>query len=98
MTQPAIGFVVTLKDVRDELRAEQRENRRETTEAISSLKTSVDQFSGQLAAVNLQVASSMTDHADYEKRLRALERWRYALPSSVILSAASLALALLLSH
>jgi len=40
-------------------------------------------------------------HADYEERLRALERWRYALPATLFVSIGSVitaVLALFLKH
>lgn len=36
--------------------------------------------------------------ADHENRLRALEKWRYALPPALLCSAASLLVALLEGH
>lgn len=46
--------------------------------------------------------SAMTPHAttiqDHEKRLRSVERWKYALASSTVAAVASLVIALVQNH
>jgi hypothetical protein len=51
---------------------------------VQKMRGSVDSMSSQ--------ARTVTDH---EARLRALERWRYALPTSIVVAAASLIVAIL---
>lgn len=41
------------------------------------------------------VTTTATTVADHEVRIRGLERWRYALPTSLFVSAASIAVALI---
>ena len=54
----------------------------------------MERLTGHVDAINQR--DSLTDRllTDYETRLRALERWRYALPTSVILGLVSSAGAL----
>lgn len=45
-----------------------------------------------LTRVETKIDGVVNGVADHEKRLRKLEAWRYALPSGLVLGAASLAL------
>lgn len=49
----------------------------------------MERLTGHVEAINQR--DILTDRllTDYENRLRALERWRYALPTSVILGIGS---------
>lgn len=67
--------------------------RPEHAENVVSLKdvnTQVAQLVGQMQAMNQRNLHSDTLHADHENRLRILERWRYSIPASLVLSAATL--------
>lgn len=84
------GIVITLKDVYEE----QRKNTQDLGRQISDMTTEIGRFSGQLSAMDASIAQGAQVRADHEARLRALERWRYALPLSAMTAAASLGLAL----
>lgn len=64
------------------------------SEQIDQVRLAVERLTGHVDAINQR--DSLTDRllTDYETRLRALERWRYALPTSVILGLVSSAGAL----
>lgn len=55
---------------------------RDVYDAVTRLTTAVDRMAGQ--------RDTLVDH---ETRLRGLERWRYALPTSLLLAAGSVVLA-----
>jgi hypothetical protein len=59
------------------------------TEQIDQVRLAVERLTGHVEAINQR--DGITDRllSDYENRLRALERWRYALPTSVVLGVAS---------
>jgi hypothetical protein len=54
----------------------------------------VERLTGHVEAINQR--DGITDRllADYENRLRALERWRYALPTSVLAAMVSAVVAI----
>ena len=65
---------------------------------IITAKDMYDQIvilSGKVDAMSAIVKQADEDDADHEVRIRSLERWRYSIPSSLILGAASLLTALL---
>jgi hypothetical protein len=83
--------VITLKDVWTDLHA----TNKETAKAISDLNATLGQILGHLETVDNRNRAADALHVDFETRLRALERWRYALPASVFLALASAAAAIL---
>lgn len=54
-------------------------------ERLVRIETKLDVLIGQHDAIT----------GDHEKRLRALERWRYALPTSLVLALGSIAVAVI---
>ena len=44
---------------------------------------------GEMSVQLAVIAEKLSDLPDHETRLRALERWRYALPTSLVLGLAS---------
>ena len=75
------------------------------TITVKDLFAQVSQLVGEVRSLTesfryLNEAKSSA-HADYEMRLRALERWRYALPATLFVSIGSVitaVLALFLKH
>ena len=65
------------------------------SDQIDQVRLAVERLTGHIDGINQR--DTLTDRllSDYETRLRALERWRYALPTSVILAAGSAVTALL---
>jgi hypothetical protein len=59
------------------------------SEQINQVRLAVERLTGHVDAINQR--DTLTDRllTDYETRLRSLERWRYALPTSVVLGIAS---------
>lgn len=59
------------------------------SEQIDQVRLAVERLTGHVDAINQR--DTLTDRllTDYETRLRALERWRYALPTSVVLAIGS---------
>lgn len=59
------------------------------SEQIDQVRLAVERLTGHVDGINQR--DTLTDRllTDYETRLRALERWRYALPTSVILGVGS---------
>jgi hypothetical protein len=55
---------------------------------------------GHMEGIDARNAAADVIHADHESRIRMLERWRYALPTSIVvgLGSAGIALATLLHH
>ena len=64
------------------------------SEQIDQVRLAVERLTGHVEAINQR--DGVTDRllADYEHRLRALERWRYALPTSVFLGLGSIVVAI----
>jgi len=84
---PETEVVITLKDVWTDLHASQRE----TAKAIADLNATLGKILGHLETVDTRNRAADMAHADYEQRIRALERWRYALPASLFMALASTA-------
>lgn len=59
---------------------------------LGQLRTEVARVSGQLVAIGEFVTQARTERTDHETRIRALERWRYALPLSALASLAAVIL------
>jgi hypothetical protein len=53
------------------------------------VETATTKLTGHLEAIDNRNRQADLAHADYEARLRALERWRYSLPAAVITAAVS---------
>lgn len=67
-------------------------------DAVITLKdvfTMVTRLVGQQEAIHQRNAAADQLHTDHEQRLRALERWRYALPASILVSLGSVATAVI---
>jgi hypothetical protein len=64
------------------------------SEQIDQVRLAVERLTGHVDGINQR--DTLTDRllVDYETRLRALERWRYALPTSVLLGVGSAIIAL----
>jgi hypothetical protein len=64
------------------------------SEQIDQVRLAVERLTGHVDGINQR--DTLTDRllVDYETRLRALERWRYALPTSVLLGVGSAVIAL----
>jgi hypothetical protein len=62
---------------------------------IDQVRLAVERLTGHVEAINLR--DGITDRiiADYETRLRNLERWRYGWPAAVVLGIGSAATAIL---
>ena len=80
------GVSITLKDVWQAQTA--------TTDKIGEINVSLTRILGHMDAQLSK--NSLTDRelADHEGRLRALERWRYALPTAVLLGFGSAVVAI----
>lgn len=66
-------------------------------DAVITLKdvfTMVTKLVGQQEAINARNAAADQLHTDHETRIRGLERWRYALPASLVVNLGSLGTAL----
>jgi hypothetical protein len=66
-------------------------------DGVDQVRLAVERLTGHVEAINQR--DGITDRllADYENRLRALERWRYALPTSVILGLGSVVTTVILA-
>lgn len=64
------------------------------SDSVDQVRLAVERLTGHVEGINLR--DGITDRllSDYENRLRALERWRYALPTSIILGLGSSIIAL----
>jgi hypothetical protein len=68
------------------------------SEDIVTLKDvyqSTQAIAGTVAKMEGDLKAAVDARTDHEDRLRALEKWMYALPPTLLLAAASLLLALL---
>ena len=79
--------VVTIKDL---WQAQQAQTDR-LADAINAVERTLDRLTGHLDSIDTRNATADRAMADYETRLRALERWRYALPASILLGLGSAA-------
>lgn len=84
---PETDVVITLKDVWTDVHA----SNKETAKAIAELNATLGKILGHLETVDVRNRNADMMHADFEGRIRALERWRYALPASAFLALASAA-------
>lgn len=82
--------VVTVKDL---WHAQQIQTDR-LADAIQAVERTLERLTGHLDAIDQRNLRADGTLADYEARIRALERWRYALPASVVLGVASAASAI----
>lgn len=57
---------------------------------LKDVFTMVTKLVGQQEAIHARNLMADQIHTDHEQRLRALERWRYAVPASVVVSAGSI--------
>ena len=91
MTVPAEAGTVTIKDL---WQSQQAQTDR-LAEAINSVDRTLERLTGHLDAIDTRNAAADRTLLDYESRLRALERWRYALPTSLVLGLGSAVAAVL---
>jgi hypothetical protein len=66
-------------------------------DAVITLKdvyTQVTMLVGHMQAVDTRNLMADQIHTDQEQRIRALERWRYAMPASIVVGLGSLGTAL----
>lgn len=82
---------ITLKDVY----VGQQQTTKELTSAIGDINLSLTKILGHIDAQGEKNRAIDRIVADYEGRLRSLERWRYALPTATILGIGSSVLAVL---
>lgn len=80
---------VTIKDL---WQSQQAQTER-LSAAIGSVERVLERLTGHLDAIDQRNARADGQLADLEGRMRALERWRYALPTSVVLGVGSAAAA-----
>lgn len=85
MSEFADQSVVTVKDL---WTAQQSQTDR-LVDAIQAAERTLERLTGHLDSIDQRNRRADVTLADYENRLRALERWRYALPASLTLSLAS---------
>ena len=72
--------VVTIKD----LWQSQQSQTDRLADAINAVERTLERLTGHLEAIDQRNAAADKSLVDYEARLRALERWRYALPVSAL--------------
>ena len=65
------------------------------SEQIDQVRLAVERITGHVDALHQRDPVVDRLLSDYENRLRALERWRYALPTAVVLGLASAATTLI---
>jgi hypothetical protein len=63
-----------------------QEGIKELTAAINGVKEAIALMTGHLETIDARNRNADQEHVDFETRLRALERFRYALPTSVVVS------------
>jgi len=76
--------VVTIKD----LWQSQQSQTDRLTSALQAVERTLERLTGHLDAIDQRTLSADRTLQDYEVRLRALERWRYALPARALLAMA----------
>jgi hypothetical protein len=76
---------ITLKDVY----SAQQELTSRLTDALHGVEQTLSKLIGHLERLDVWTQTADREHSDFENRLRALERWRYALPVSVVLGLGS---------
>ena len=82
--------VVTIKD----LWQSQQSQTDRLADAIGSVEKTLERLTGHLDSIDQRNAGADRMLADFETRIRALERWRYTLPASVVVAAGSAAAAI----
>ena len=86
MTEPTSGVTITLKDVYD---------------LLNELRNQATQSNTRIEMITARNINADTMHQDHESRLRALEKWRYAIPATAVTAAGGVATAItaiLLKH
>ncbi len=91
MSETETASVVTIKD----LWQSQQSQTDRLTDALNSVERTLERLTGHLDSIDQRNALADRTLADYEGRLRALERWRYALPASLIVALGSAGAAVL---
>lgn len=81
--------VVTIKDL---WQSQQVQSDR-LADAINSVEKTLERLTGHLESIDQRNIVADRERQDLEMRLRALERWRYALPLSLLLATGSIAAA-----
>lgn len=61
---------------------------------FQNMYNQLQQLVGELRDVNSNLRNNDLRASDFETRLRGLERWRYALPSSLVIAVGSAATAI----
>lgn len=64
------------------------------SDQIGQVRLAVERLTGHVEAINLRDGVTDRALADIETRIRGLERWRYALPTSVVLGLGSAIIAI----
>lgn len=83
--------VVTIKDL---WQSQQAQTDR-LADAINAVERTLERLTGHLDSIDQRNANADRMATDFETRIRSLERWRYALPTSVILGVGSAVAAIL---
>lgn len=91
MSEGADTSVVTIKDL---WQAQQSQTDR-LADALHAVERSLERLTGHLDAIEQRNSLADKTLADFESRLRSLERWRYAFPASVLLGLGSAAAAVI---
>jgi hypothetical protein len=85
--QPGMGVYIGLRDIYDQQQAADTR----MTASVNAVKESISGMSAQMAVFIAWQQQADRLHRNLESRVTALERWRYALPGSLILALLSLA-------
>lgn len=67
----------------------------DTLITLKDVFTMVTKLVGHMEAVDTRNLHADEIHHDHEIRMRGLERWRYSLPASMLISAGSTAIAII---
>jgi hypothetical protein len=84
---PPDGQTITLRDVWAAIQ--------QTNAAVGQVNVTLATIAGRLDAQDARNGSVERELTDHEGRIRALERWRYALPTATLLGVGSTVLAVL---
>lgn len=76
MTDPTGGVTITLKDIYD---------------LVNQVRNDMIKTATHVETITVRNVNADALHMDHESRIRALEKWRYALPTSLGLAFASVA-------
>lgn len=66
-------------------------------QAVNAVSASVNEIKGQLNALSQDHTATKAGAEDHEERLRKLEQWRYAIPTSFVLAAMAAASSIVLA-